>query len=127
MKARQKPSVKQRKMLEREIAEIYKEQYEKSERVSAYRMMLIVLHTLRFEFGWKKRLNDLFIKIAEDSKDIDKWKKADILAEVYLNDLEASGCDFQGAFDELIEHEQEVYKMHCDEEKAIRKAKTVGK
>ena len=113
-------------MIEREVALTYREQFIKQQRIAAYRMMLIVLHTLRFEFGWKQRLLDLFVKISEKSADIDKWKKADVMAEVYLKELEESGCDFRGAFDELMEYEQERYQKNRDKEQAIREARAKG-
>lgn len=123
MKVRIPPlsSVKMRQ-LEEALTRKYQEDYEKSARVSAYRMMLIVLYTLRFKFKFKKRLNDLFYAICENNADIDKWKNSDVMASVMLQKLEASGCDFNGAFDELIEYEEQEYEKHRDEEAEKRGA-----
>lgn len=126
MKARQKLPASQQKMIEQEVARTCREQFFKQQRLGAYRMALIFLHTLRFEFGWKQRLLVLFVKILEKSADIDKWKEADVMAEVYLKELEESGCNFNGAFDELIEYEREVYQMKRDKEQAIREARAKG-
>ncbi len=116
MKARKKLTVQQTKQITEAVAREYKEQFEKASRVSAYRMMLIVLYNLRFSFKFKKRLNEFFDAICENNHDVDKWKKEDVMASVMLKRLEESGCDFNGAFDELIAHEEEEYDKHRDEE-----------
>ena len=116
MKARKKLSVQQTKQITEAVAREYKEQFEKASRVSAYRMMLIVLYNLRFEFQFKQRLHEFFDAICENNANVDKWKKEDVLASVMLKRLEESGCDFNGAFDELIAYEEEEYKKHQNEE-----------
>ena len=116
MKAREKLSVRQYKLLEDAVAREYQRQYEQSNRVSAYRMRLIVLHTLRFKFHFKMRLHEFFDAICENNKNIDKWKKSDVLASVILKQREESGCDFNGAFDELVEYEEEEYRKTRDAE-----------
>lgn len=122
-KARIPLSNKQQKQISDAVAREYKEQYEKAARISAYRMMLIVLYTLRFNFKFKKRLNDLFNAICENNSDVDKWKNSDVMASVMLKKLEESGCDFNGAFDELLAYEEEEYKKHSNEEAEKRGAK----
>jgi hypothetical protein len=123
LKARIPPlNSKQYRQLEEALARKYKADYEKAARVSAYRMMLIVLYNLRFDFKFKKRLNDFFEAICENNTDVNKWKKSDVMASVMLKRLEESGCDFNGAFDELIAYEEEEYKKNRDEEAEKRGA-----
>lgn len=116
MKARQKLTVRQTKQITEAVAREYQYQYEKASRISAYRMMLIVLYNLRFVFKFKKRLHDFFNAICENNADVDKWKKSDVMASVMVKRLEESGCDFNGAFDELIAYEEEEYKKTQNEE-----------
>lgn len=123
MNARKKLSVAQQKVLKDAIERQTKEYTEKMCRISAYRMMLIVLYTLRFDFGFKKRLNTFFDAIISHNGYLEKLLNDDVAAEVYLNDLEESGCNFNGAFDELMEYEQERYEKNRDKEQAIREAR----
>lgn len=123
MNARKKLTVQQTKQITAAVAREYKEQFEKASRISAYRMMLIVLYNLRFIFKFKKRLHDFFDAICENNINVDKWKKSDVLASVMLKRLEESGCDFNGAFDELIAYEEEEYEKHRKEEAEKRGAK----
>ena len=122
MNAREKLTVRQEKLIAEAVAREYKAQHEKAERTSAYRMMLIVLYTLRFNFHFKQRLHEFFNSICDNNNDVDKWKKSDVMASVILKRLEESGCDFCGAFDELIAHEEEVYEKHRNEEAEKRGA-----
>ena len=116
MNAREKLTVCQQKLIADAVAREYKEQFDKNGRISAYRMMLIVLHTLRFKFQFKMRLHEFFDAICENNANVDKWKKSDVMASIMLKQLEESGCDFCGAFDELIAHEEEEYEKHRNEE-----------
>lgn len=123
MKARQKLSVAQEKLIKQYIEKETAELVEKEARMAAYKMMLIVLYTLRFDFKFKKRLIDFFEAIVSRGGYLEKLKKDEVAVEVYLRDLENSGCDFRGAFDELLEYEEERYKKKRDKEKAIREAR----
>lgn len=118
MNARKKLSVS----LKKQVAEFYKEEYKKAARISAYRMTLIFLYALRFDFHFKKRLNTLFDAISENNKNVDVWKKSDVMASVMVQRLEDSGCFFNGAFDELIEYEEKEYKKNSAEEIEKREA-----
>lgn len=123
IKARIPLTNKQKNQISDAVAREYKEQYEKAARISAYRMMLIALYTLRFSFKFKKRLNDFFCAICENNSDVDLWKNSDVMASVMLKKLEESGCDFNGAFDELVAFEEEEYAKHSKEEAEKRGAR----
>lgn len=123
MKARKKLTVAQQKVLKEAVERESKEYTEKMCRISAYRMMLIVLYTLRFDFGFKQRLLKFFDAIISRNGYLAKLMNDDVAVEVYLRELEESGCDFRGAFDELIEYEQERYEKSRDKEQAIREAR----
>lgn len=124
MKCREKPTVRQQKMIQDAIAREYADCINQASRVAAYRMMLIVLYALRFNFGFKKRLNDFFEAVVSNNSSMGKLLDNDVAAAVYLKRLEESGCDFCGAFDELIEYEEEQYKKKRDKEAEIRGAKS---
>ena len=119
MNARKKLTVAQQKVLKEAVERESKEYTEKMCRISAYRMMLIVLYTLRFDFGFKQRLLKFFDAIISHNGYLAKLMNDDVAVEVYLRELEESGCDFRGAFDELIEFEQEKYEKSRDKEQAI--------
>lgn len=124
MNARKKLTVAQQKVLKDAVARETKDYTEKMCRISAYKVLLFALYTLRFDFSFKKRLLQFFDAMISHNDYIEDLMKDDVAAEILVKKLEESGCYFNGAFDELIEYEQEVYKKHCEKEQAIRKARS---
>lgn len=123
MNARKKLTVAQQKVLKDAVARETKEYTEKMCRISAYKVMLFSLYTLRFDFNFKQRLHKYFDAMISHNDYIENLMGDDVAVEILLKQLEDSGCHFNGAFDELLEYEREVYKKHCEKEQAIRKAR----
>lgn len=125
MNARKQITGAQKKMLKDTIARECdcKEEFEKTARIAAYRMMLTVLYVLRFDFGFKKRLDRFFDAAVSHNGTLTGLLNDDVAAEVYLKRLTESGCDFGGAFDELLAYDEQRYREKRDKEAAKRKSK----
>ena len=120
MNARKQITGAQKKMLKDTIARECKEEFEKTARIAAYRMMLTVLYVLRFDFGFKKRLDRFFDAAVSRNGTLEGLLNDDVAAEVYLKRLTESGCDFGGAFDELLAYDEQRYREKRDKEAAKR-------
>lgn len=82
--------------------------------VGSKRTLLKILHILRFEFRYKKRLLVFLKKFSEAHDRINELSKDRVLASVFLKEIKESGVDLGDMFDDLIEFEETEYEVDKD-------------
>lgn len=86
--------------------------------VGAKRMLLKILYILRFDddYRFKGRLNKFLAKFSEMHEYINELSKDRVLASVIVKEIEDSGVNLGGLFDDLIEFEEVEYQLDKDKE-----------
>lgn len=116
-------SVSQRQAMQKAAEREIKDLISEAGLMSQKRMLLRVLHCLRFVFKFKKRLMD-FLDLFADCNEKTKELNSDcVLATVMVSELEKSGICLDGFFDDLIEFEEKQYQREKTKEQGIRNAK----
>ena len=116
-------SVSQRQAVQKAAEREVKDLIAEAGVMSQKRMYLRVLHCLRFDFHFKKRLMDFLDLFANYNEKTQELNSDCVLATVMVSDLEKSGICLDGFFDDLIEFEEKQYQREKAKEQGIRNAK----
>ena len=84
--------------------------------VAQKRMYLRILHHMRFEWHFKKRLLDLIETFGGASERAHELQKDFALASVMLKELKDSSIDLCDFFDDLVEFEETEYNLAKENE-----------